>query len=189
MIHQLSDNQLSNYAETLKITSNPYAQLWILSQLKEFILSFLNLLESNQVLELRNLILNCFNPTNSNFVTSSLIQLFGILTVLGWWKDVELQKFQNDLLVFHSSYDQELQKIGIQLLNSVVMEMNYATSSLKKMPKHRKTAVNFRDVFLLDIFKQAFLLISTGSPGAKVREVALLLLRNCLIFDFIGNKR
>ena len=58
LISSLSDNQLNNYAETLKITKNPFAQLWILSQLKEFIISYLNLLDARQVLELSNLIVS-----------------------------------------------------------------------------------------------------------------------------------
>lgn len=184
MISSISENQLNNYAETLKSTSNPYAQLWILSQLKEFILSYLNLLEAAQVVDLRGFILSNFKNSNLNFVNSALVQLFGILTVLGWYKDERIQKFQEDLLVFQNSQFMELQKIGIDLQSSVVMEMNYSTSSLKKMPKHRKTAVNFRDNYLLDIFKQGQSLLLVA--GDKVRESVLGLLRVCLIFDFIG---
>lgn len=185
MISSISENQLNNYAETLKLTSNPYAQLWILAQLKEFILSYLNLLEAAQVVDLRGFILANFKNSNSNFVNSALVQLFGILTVLGWYKDERIQKFQDDLLVFQNSQFVELQKIGIDLHSSVVQEMNYSTSSLKKMPKHRKTAVNFRDNYLLEIFKngQRLLLVSGDT---KVRESLLALLRVCLIFDFIG---
>jgi hypothetical protein len=185
MISSVSDNPLNNYAETLKITSNPYAKLWVLAQIKDFILLYLNLLESSQVVELQNFILNNFKQDNPSFVNTALIQLFGILTVLGWFKDSSVQKFQDELVPLHQSQYSELRKIGIELVNSVVLEMNYATSSLKKMQKHRKTAVNFRDNFLLDIFKQGLELI-TNARDSKLTELALGLLRNCLIFDFIG---
>ena len=126
-----------------------------------------------------------FTNSTSSFVNASLVQVFGILTVLGWWMSEEIQNLQNDLVIFQNSQYSDLQKIGIDLLNSVVMEMNYSTSSLKKMPKHRKTAVNFRDNCLLNIFKNAVNGLNYYKDS-KLRESSLILCRNCLIFDFIG---
>ena len=73
-----------------------------------------------------------------SFVSTAIYQVFGCLTVLGWFISPEFQNVHDDVSRFLAATP-SFQKTGIELLIAAVMEMNYSSSSLKKLSKHRKT--------------------------------------------------
>lgn len=72
-------------------------------------------------------------------------------------------------------------------LVALVQEMNPDTSSIKNFPKHRKTAVMFRDshlkLFLQSAFR--FFKFTIHAPSSST-EMALSVIISCLSFDFLG---
>ena len=76
-------------------------------------------------------------PDLENFVHVVIYQTFGVLTVLTWFLGPEFQSVHEDVSKFLSA-TLPFQREGMELLNATVIEMNYATSSVKTLPKHRK---------------------------------------------------
>lgn len=60
-----------------------------------------------------------------------------MLTVLAWFLGPEFQSVHEDVSKFLSA-TLPFQREGMELLNATVIEMNYASSSVKTLPKHRK---------------------------------------------------
>jgi hypothetical protein len=82
------------------------------------------------------------HPGLPNFVAVAISQFFGCLTVVGWSISQDFQSVHEDVTKFLSA-SKPFQIMGLDLLNAAVMEMSYATSTVKKLPKHRKTGISF----------------------------------------------
>ncbi|KAG0364963.1 Exportin 7 [Gamsiella multidivaricata] len=130
------------------------------------------------------------NPNAPSFIITAQAQLFAIITKLGWIENEEFRALVDQIQVFFQPGATIIYRaIGMGLLNAVVTEMN--TPSSRHAAKYRKIAVNFRDVQLLPIFQFAFSMLQTAMQmsdpnAAKFTESILVLMRTCLMFDFIG---
>jgi exportin-7 len=89
-------------------------------------------------------------------------------------------------------------------MSLLITEMNIPRRDLAMLSRHRKIAVSFRDNALLPMFSTAIdflkslletgavlILISQGSQlpleqSSKLQECTLMVIENCLGFDFIG---
>lgn len=83
---------------------------------------------------------------------------------------------------------------GLQLMALLVQEMNLPRREMAMLSRHRKIAVSFRDNALLPMFETAIEFLKSLIEGSglapdqseKLQECTLIVIRNCLGFDFIG---
>ncbi|KAJ3069894.1 Exportin 7, partial [Podochytrium sp. JEL0797] len=189
---------LGNCQQVLEMSQSPYAQLFATLHLKTLILSHFQLFSIPQKIELRNFILNYLGTRGTNlqlYVMTGLAELFGLVTKLGWFDADEFQNSLTDVSKFLQASN-EHRIVGILLLASLVQEMNRLTVVLKNMTRHRKVAVNFRDLQLAQIFQLCLdamrelvnkqIAFSNAAEESRMLEFTIQLLRNCLQFDFIG---
>ncbi|ORY39407.1 hypothetical protein BCR33DRAFT_788413 [Rhizoclosmatium globosum] len=189
---------LGNCQQVLELSLSPYAQLFATLHLKTLIISHFQLFSIPQKLELRNFVLNYLGTRGMNlqlYVMTGLAELFGLITKLGWFDADEFQNSLVDVSKFLQASN-EHRIVGILLLASLVQEMNRMTSVLKNMTRHRKVAVNFRDLQLAQIFQLCLdalkelvgkqIAFSNATEESRMLEFEIQLLRNCLNFDFIG---
>ncbi|TPX35726.1 hypothetical protein SmJEL517_g01976 [Synchytrium microbalum] len=177
-------------------SSSPYAHTFVTGHLKTLVAGHFALFTPSQKIELRNFVLNFLgrNVNIPQFVETSLAQLFCIVTKLGWFNDEVFREALSDVSRF-STASSHHQIIGVQILGLLVAEMNQP-SSTKNMTRHRKTAVNFRDTQLMNIFQISLTVlkqlvtkqirIEKLADESRMQEAVLTLMRNCLQFDFIG---
>ncbi|KAI9330091.1 armadillo-type protein [Obelidium mucronatum] len=180
---------LGNCQQVLELSGSPYAQLFATLHLKALIISHFQLFSILQKLELRNFILNYLGTRGNNlqpYVMTGLAELFGLVTKLGWFDADEFQNSLADVSKFLQASNVH-RTVGILLLASLVQEMNRLTVVLKNMTRHRKVAVNFRDLQLAQIFQLCLdalreLVNKQISFSSAVEESRI----TCLQFDFIG---
>ena len=129
------------------------------------------------------------------FVIQYLVKLICRITRLGWFDESSSkhQQLAKDCKKFLSATVPHC-IIGLRILNELVTQMNILLPGAT-MSIHRKHAVSFRDLSLLEIFKTSISMlqqINTGQVSATPDEIkfmtnsALDLSINCLNFDFIG---
>ncbi|KAI9359550.1 armadillo-type protein [Zopfochytrium polystomum] len=188
---------IANCQFVLEQSSSPYAQLFVTTHLKLLVFSHFSLISLQQKLELRNFVLNILGRRTdlTNYVSTALAELFGHITKLGWFDGEEFQNSLVDVSNFLNATP-EHRYAGIQLLACLVYEMNRQTGAIKNITRHRKTAVHFRDNQLGQIFQLSIDLFrqlvnrqtefSNASVQSRTHEVTVLLMKNCLQFDFIG---
>jgi len=178
-------------------SSNPYAKLLASNSLTQLITSHWNNFTLPQRIELRNYILNLLALKGSqleDFVITSLVLLLCRITKLGWFDESVLRDLLDEASKFLSvGVDHYI--LGLRILNQLVDEVNIPSNG-RTLPQHRKTAVSFRDLNLLRIFKislEALKNISVGYMGTMevskeilLGENALKLSLKCLSYDFIG---
>ncbi|GBC18414.2 uncharacterized protein OCT59_006460 [Rhizophagus irregularis] len=191
-----SPTESSMYCQwLLENSTSPYAQLFASARLKSLVLDHYSMFTSKQKLELRSFLFNylAVHPDYQPFVLSSLAQLIATITKVGWFEDDEFKNITNELSKFiQSTVDHRI--VGLQVLSTVVAEMNQ--QSPRNMARQRKTAIGFRDSELLDIFRLGLVVLrqilngemafTNDNQERRVKEYCLILLRNCLAFDFIG---
>ncbi|KAJ3024653.1 UNVERIFIED_CONTAM: hypothetical protein HDU68_007912 [Siphonaria sp. JEL0065] len=189
---------LGNCQQVLELSLSPYAQLFATLHLKTLVLSHFQLFTVPQKLELRTFILNYLGTRGINlqiYVMSGLAEIFGLITKLGWFDADEFQNSLVDASKFLQASN-EHRIVGVLLLATLVQEMNRLTAVLKNMTRHRKVAVNFRDLQLAQIFQLCLdalrelvnkqIAFKTAAEENRMLEFTIQLLRNCLQFDFIG---
>ncbi|KAI8616087.1 Xpo7 protein [Chytriomyces sp. MP71] len=189
---------LGNCQQVLEHSASPYAQLFASLHLKALIISHFQLFSIPQKIELRNFLLNYLGTRGIGlqlYVMTALAELFGLVTKLGWFDADEFQNSLADTAKFLQASN-EHRIVGILLLASLVQEMNRLTSVLKNMTRHRKVAVNFRDLQLAQIFQLSLdalrdlvgkqIAFKSAVEESRMLEFTIQLLRNCLQFDFIG---
>ncbi|KAL3894264.1 MAG: hypothetical protein SGCHY_005376, partial [Lobulomycetales sp.] len=135
------------------------------------------------------------SPDVSYAVSSGLAQLLCIIAKTSWLDDPEAADLLPDINQLLSS-DPTRQLRGLQLMALLVTEMNLPRSNLALLSRHRKIAVSFRDSALFPMFSTALAFLrslleeKSGSlpsdQSTKLQECTLVVLRNCLGFDFIG---
>ncbi|KAI8851513.1 armadillo-type protein [Chytridium lagenaria] len=190
-------DSISNCQYVLERSSSPYALTFATAQLKTLSISHFSLLSLEHKLELRNFLLRLLGhrTTLQPFITSGIATLFSIITKLGWHDADEFQSVLSDLGPFlQASINHRL--IAIHLLGCLVNEMNSPSSSQKSLVRHRKTAVNFRDTQLLQVFQLSLAMLreltskripfDDASQEDKLVEYDVQLIKSCLSFDFIG---
>ena len=92
-------------------------------------------------------------PNLPNFVAQVIYQLLGRITKLGWLDEQGNRDLPEQIKkYFIQPRNPVISTIGIQLLNSIIQEMNTLTSR-KSLTQHRKIAVSFRDLSLRGIFE------------------------------------
>ncbi|CAG8723361.1 12142_t:CDS:10, partial [Acaulospora morrowiae] len=176
-------------------SASPFAQMFATTRLKSLVLDHYSMFSMTEKIELRNYVLTYMaqHPDFQPFVLSSLAQLFATITKVGWFESEEFKNVPNDLSNFLQSTVHHM-IVGLQILAIVVSEMNQ--SSTRNLTRQRKTAVGFRDTALLDIFRMGLVVLrqllnedimfANELQEHKTKEYCLILLRNCLAFDFIG---
>jgi exportin-7 len=123
--------------------------------------------------------------SSNRFVMSNFVQLNAMIYTLGWTLSDEFPQRYSELLADAESRNPS--PLTLPSILSLLQEINSDTSAIKNFPKHRKTAIAFRDSHLLTIFKLAFNQFKShlSSPD-HITENALLILNMCLGFDFLG---
>eukprot|EP00842_Homolaphlyctis_polyrhiza_P005874 jgi/Hompol1/6288/HPOL_002237-RA len=165
----------------LSQSTQKYAVLWVGGYLKKLVATHYSLILLDDLVAINSVVLrrisdSVFESDHSSLATFCAIS--AAVTVLGWTKSEET--FANALL-----------PAWVLLLYATVCEMSQEKSVLNGFPKHRKTAVNFRDSHLLPIFRggvrmfQDTVAQSPGQPTSLTRDI-INLLSECLAFDFIG---
>ncbi|KAJ3269350.1 Ran-binding protein 17 [Terramyces sp. JEL0728] len=117
---------------------------------------------------------------NEKFILQDYILLFNqipndtvkaIIVVLAYLTD---PRFSADILTSSPT-----------LILDIIREMNPETSQIKHFFAHRKTAIQFRDNHLKDLFISSYNQFKQTVPQ-KVSETWLQVLSVCLSFDFLG---
>ncbi|CAG8605282.1 4488_t:CDS:10 [Ambispora leptoticha] len=190
--------ECSLYCQMLLQKSNsPYAQMFASAKLKNLVLDHFSTFSLPQKIELRNFVLNYMgqHPDLQPFVIASLAQLFATITKVGWFDNEDFKNVTSDLSSFlQATVDHRI--IGLQILGLVVEEVNLSTNHARNLTKQRKIASGFRDAELLDSFRLGLNILrqllngevpfTNAQQEIRMKENCLILLRNCLLFDFIG---
>lgn len=171
-------------------TQSPYAQLFASSTLLKLISE--GGATSQTRLELKNFVLTfLFNkgPSAVNFVSTALILLLCRTVKLGWFDDDNQRDIVQDAAKFMEQASVEHYFLGLKILTQLVAEINQPTPG-RSLTQHRKAAVSFRDLALLNIFKASLASLQhlhrNMSSEVRLREQALTLALRCLSFDFVG---
>jgi exportin-7 len=139
-------------------------------------------------------------PRLAVFAQASLVTLVCRLTKFAWLDEgAAIKEIAKETTKFLQATFPHC-VIGLRLLNELVSEMNYKNKN-RTLNQHRKVAVSFRDVALLEVFETSLSMLNqlatkalpflATDPNAAAYENQLLdqtltLLTSCLSFDFIG---
>ncbi|KAL2913002.1 hypothetical protein HK105_207457 [Polyrhizophydium stewartii] len=175
----------------LEQSTQSFAIMWVGGYLKKLIATQQSQIPLADLVAINNTVIRRISQPSFSGGRASLNVLCSIsaaVTVLGWGRSEEV--FANALLPSDgTSYPQNA---WVLLLQAVVQEMSQEKSILKGFPKHRKTAVSFRDSHLLSIFRGGSQMFrDSAASGTLAQQPSfarnlLLLLIECLSFDFIG---
>ncbi|KAI8879866.1 hypothetical protein K501DRAFT_255961 [Backusella circina FSU 941] len=200
-LHLLSINTPTDTTLALRIllkhSPNPYVQVFCFSRLKLVIQAHFTLFDFETKTQLRSFLLEYafIHPDLLPFVTSQLATVLNTITLMGW-NDVEsYRNIHSDMLQFiTSTVDHRI--IGMQILAIMVQDIN-PPNFTKGALKFRKTAGQFRDTQLLEIFKTTIgvfdelirhsIQYSDANQERRLKEVTLNLLIKCLSYDFTGS--
>ena len=151
---------------------------------------------TEQRVAIRNYILDYLanrGPELEEFVPQYLIRLLCRITRLGWFDDPQHQTLAADCQNFLSATVPHC-IIGLRILIQLVSAMNILLRGTT-MSEHRKHAVSFRDLSLLDVFKISISMLQSLNAGqvqasenekSAMTNYAVDLGIECLSFDFIG---
>ena len=195
---QTSTDNIPICQQVLANSQNPYALVAASQALTSLITTHWNNFTAEQRIQIRNYILDYLaqrGPSLKPFVIQYLVKLLCRITRLGWFDESSSkhQQLAKDCKKFLSATVPHC-IIGLRILNELVTQMNILLPGVT-MSIHRKHAVSFRDLSLLEIFKTSISMlqqISAGQVSATPDEIkfmtnsALDLSINCLNFDFIG---
>jgi exportin-7 len=175
-------------------TRNTHALFFICSQILKLFTNHWNVFNKKQPVEMRNFLLHYLGNNGINMpdtVSKAMLQLLGRITKLGWLDEPTNRELPDQVKKFFiQSNNPNMAVVGMQILNSVINEMNTLTSR-KSLTQHRKIAVSFRDSALRSIFETGIAALTeiqrnpSGFPE-KFSAEALNLVLNCLKFDFVG---
>ncbi|OZJ04255.1 hypothetical protein BZG36_02466 [Bifiguratus adelaidae] len=180
----------------LENSPSPYAQMFAISRMKSIVADHFGVLGSEYRLVLRNFIIQYAgqHPGLQPFIIAQLSQLFTLVTKLGWFDSIEFRNTIEELQMFlQASVDHKI--VGLQMFATLVQEI-YQPNPPRNLARQRKVAVSFRDDQLLDILQAGITMLGqllsqqigfeNSAQESRLREATLLLLRNCLTFDFNG---
>ncbi|KXS17551.1 hypothetical protein M427DRAFT_54487 [Gonapodya prolifera JEL478] len=195
---QSPNDTVAKLSFLLERTSSPWTQLFSSQILLKLVGDHWAILQPEQKLSLRNLVLTYMyqHPTLPNYVLNAFIKLMCQITRLGWLDDDAFKEIVSDARNFLQG-STELSVTGLTLLSQFVGEMSVPPSQPQRsLLRHRKTAVSFRDSHLFEVFQMSMTMLrslverkvafSNNSQEARMKESCLLLVKNCLNFDFIG---
>lgn len=173
------DNSRSNYAQLL-------AAQTLLKLVNE------NTLSGTVRVDMKNYLFNYLSSncaTLPNWVLQALVQLLCRTAKLAWFDSdsakalVEEAKGHLEKPASAAHY-----LLGLKILRDLVQEMNTATPG-RTLTQHRKVAVSFRDLALLNVTKAALAalryMLDNGADEKLLQEGAQLA-QACLSFDFVG---
>ncbi|KAI7693184.1 Exportin-7 [Sarcoptes scabiei] len=198
-----SVNCLPKCQMLLERKTSSYAQLLAATTLTKLITR--NDLTIDQRLDIRNYILNYLatNPNLAPFVLQALVTLFARITKVGWGDMKKDQYVFREIVPEITQFVRgsvEYCNIGVQLISTLVMEMNNLNGheTNRSIFRQRKLASSFRDKNLYEFFFLAQGLLKTALEQLKNNKIldeneqALIsnifkLIINCLSFDFIGS--
>ncbi|KAL7747065.1 hypothetical protein RI367_007561 [Sorochytrium milnesiophthora] len=182
----------------LRQCSSPYVQMYLTTHLKTLLVNHSAVLSAEDKEELKKFLLSYLreNVSAQPFVISTIGQLLSIIIRVAWFESESVRNLVDDLNPLIMSQSAAEQTVKLQTLATIVYEMSTPSYSILKMNKNRKAVISFRDTQLMRAFQIAAALLdhyhqTPPSPGhdqtdMRRTEAALLLLRNCLCFDFIG---
>jgi exportin-7 len=123
--------------------------------------------------------------STNRYVMSNFVQLNAMIYTLGWTLSEEFPRRYSELLA--DAEGRNPSPLTLPSILSLLQEINSDTSAIKNFPKHRKTAIAFRDSHLLTIFRLAINQFKAHMTSADhITENSLLILNMCLGFDFLG---
>ena len=195
---QTSTDNIPLCQQVLASSQNPYALVAASQALTSLITTHWNNFTTDQRVQIRDYILNYLaqrGPSLKPYVIQYLVKLLCRITRLGWFDEnsSKHQALAKDCKKFLSATVAHC-IIGLRILNEFVTQMNVLLPGIT-MSVHRKHAVSFRDLSLLEIFKTSITMlqqINAGQVRASTDEVNYMtnyaadLSINCLNFDFIG---
>jgi len=171
-------------------SQNAYAQLLAASSLVRIFT--VHTLNAQLRLDMRQYVLSYLASSGiglQSFVTTTLIQLLGRVTKLGWFDSDTHREIVQDVMTFLQQPTAGHYFIGLKILTQVTQEMNQPSSGFSLI-QQRKIAVNFRDNALLQIFQVSLealrQLHGDASAEEKLKEQAASLVLRCLSYDFVG---
>lgn len=126
-------------------------------------------------------------PSLQPFVATSIVSLLCRITKLAWFDSDQHRKISDEAGSLLKKGTSAHYQLGLQLLRAIVQEMHQQTPG-RTTTQHRKTAVSFRDLCLLDIFRTSLDALKhlKNSSDSKIQREALSLSVACLSFDFVG---
>ncbi|KAF8061166.1 XPO7 [Scenedesmus sp. PABB004] len=184
-----STEYITHCKAILDNSRSPYAQLLASS-------SLLKLVTEHQLtpqirIEMKKYFLQYLDTHGAGmepFVATSLVQLLCRTVKLAWFDHDAAKAIVDDCkaLMERGSPGQYL--LGLKILAMLVSEMNTPTPG-RTLTAHRKIAVSFRDLSLLNVFKASLVALRVlldGKADDKLKEQGLGLALSCLSFDFVG---
>ncbi|KAI8807733.1 armadillo-type protein [Cladochytrium replicatum] len=177
----------------LGASRSPYAQLFVSKHLRAMVASHFTMLSVEHSLELRAIVLEYLGSNADRteaFVRMDLMQLFALVTKLGWLDSEAFQSVLADISPFFT-VDTVRRVVGLQMFGAVVAEMNTNSPSMKNHARQRKTATQFRDQELLPIFQLSLTMLQKildkeFATTRELDEACSNLVRYCLQYDFVG---
>ncbi|KAJ3343145.1 hypothetical protein HDU93_009695 [Gonapodya sp. JEL0774] len=199
----------------LERTSSPWTQLFALQLLANLVGDHWAILLSEQKLALRTLGLTYIyqHPTLPNYVLNAFVKLMCQITRLGWLDDDAFKEIVTDVRKFLQRsvghWSIALGSVG----GRNEYPTSPTTTEFAAAQKNRSVnaplqlchpasievhllAVSFRDSHLFEVFQLSMSMLRTLvdrkmvftniNQEARMKEACLLLVKNCLNFDFIG---
>jgi exportin-7 len=171
-------------------SDNPYAQCFASSSLLTVITE--QAVRADVKLDIRNYFFNYLDRKGPDllkhdFVLNPMLRLVSRITKLCWFDHDQHRRIVSDCKAFFQKNTPGHYCIGLMLLKAVVQEIHTPLPGRNAM-QHRKTAVSFRDLALLDIFTSALAALrdQRASSDTMIQKQSLQLAVTCLSFDFVG---
>ncbi|KAL0488799.1 exportin-XPO7 [Acrasis kona] len=176
-------------------SSNVTAIFFSASQIQKLFTNNWNSFTSLQKAEIRNFLLNYMGKVGAKLpehTAAVILQLLGRMTKMGWMEELSNRELPEQIKQhFGQSSDMSVRTIGLQILRSIIEEMN-TLAQRKSITQHRKVAVSFRDLALRGIFETAIHVLRDAVRNGylavhpKLYTEALGLITATLKFDFVG---
>lgn len=191
-------NCLKNCFLLLERKTSEYSRILATTALNKLIFGSNCSLTVDQRREIQKYCLT-YLATNSDletYVSQSLSQLYCQITKVGWFESAAFHNVMSDVNPLVSSGEPHQMSVGIQVLSQLAVEMNQSQEG-KSSGKQGKVSSSFRDLLLFDFFQLGCSLLQNAvnmmgalnlsdSKQMNVLSNSLELVKNCLLFDFIG---
>ncbi|KAI9224421.1 armadillo-type protein [Blastocladiella britannica] len=188
---------LAQTSVLLRQTADLYTQTYAVNHLKSLVLHHFALLSTEEKVQLKVFIMTYFseNVGAERMVITSLTQVLTLIVKVAWFEAETFTKVIEELSTFiHASVDHQI--LGAHILNDMVSEMNNPQLNPLRVAKLRKAVIAFRETNLIQVFQTGIsflnrfhgnsLTFTSDMQKLVYIEHAMMLIRSCLTFDFIG---
>eukprot|EP00879_Flechtneria_rotunda_P016978 GHRR01017774.1.p1 GENE.GHRR01017774.1~~GHRR01017774.1.p1 ORF type:complete len:231 (+),score=40.98 GHRR01017774.1:220-912(+) len=174
-----STDYVAHCKAILDTSRSPYAQLLASSSLMKLVTD--HVLSPQIRVEMKKYFLQYLDthgPTMEPFVCTSVVQLLCRTVKLAWFNSDAAKATVEECKGLMERGSPGHYLLGLKILNMLVMEMNTATPG-RTLTAHRKVAVSFRDLALLNVFKVSlvalrYLLDNRADDKLKEQVVQIL---------------